>query len=671
MDEPSKVKSRRRISRTFLIWLVSFLYIALATGIALWTADSARDKYPDIVWSLVFGALGASVLACLLMFICWLCCWRNLRRALAGFAIFATLVAVFYTEEDWRGKRAWENCKSQLEGQGVVLDWNKFLPPPVPDDENFYTASTNILLRFKLHDSTNDPDYQAALANPWLRLRITSSNSYPTLGSPIVARIIVTSKIPTDTGDGANTLVVSLHDPAAAERARNLVNTVIGPHIHGVAGSQFYKAEFKSVRPAQIYVQAEIMPSRSDLQTLIPSDTELRGSDSKLRTLISADTQLTGANAVVQKDFEVCLDGSYPKMTADDYLKWSDQYVPAFADIREALKRPYAILPGDYSQPYRMPIPNFITMRALAQTLAQRAQCYLLLGEPDKALPELALIPEVCRILEKPPIGKPETLVEAMINVAISGLYMEVIQQGFQQHIWREPQLAALQKQLVQINLPPYVFEAFREQPARVSRDAEIIPLQRWFSLTPEGKTSWPIEATLLLMPHGWVYQNIIMVVQLEQLAGTGFDPASGTVSPETFDASMKKMQTILKHHSPYHLLANIGIPNYSKAWQTTAYDQTMVNEAQIVCALERYRLAHGEYPETLDALAPQFIATIPQDVIGGQPLHYRRTEDGKFLLYSVGWNETDDGGQPLPHSENGYINDYGQGDWVWPVTEK
>ena len=66
---------------------------------------------------------------------------------------------------------------------------------------------------------------------------------------------------------------------------------------------------------------------------------------------------------------------------------------------------------------------------------------------------------------------------------------------------------------------------------------------------------------------------------------------------------------------------------------------------ARTAIALERYRLAHGEFPESLDALAPQFIAKVPHDVIGGQPLKYRRTADGQFVLYSVGWNETDDGG--------------------------
>jgi hypothetical protein len=78
----------------------------------------------------------------------------------------------------------------------------------------------------------------------------------------------------------------------------------------------------------------------------------------------------------------------------------------------------------------------------------------------------------------------------------------------------------------------------------------------------------------------------------------------------------------------------------------TLAHNQTKVNQARMACALERYRLAHGEYPSTLEALTPQFMDKIPLDLIGGQPPHYRRTDDGKFLLYSIGWSETDHGGQ-------------------------
>jgi hypothetical protein len=88
-----------------------------------------------------------------------------------------------------------------------------------------------------------------------------------------------------------------------------------------------------------------------------------------------------------------------------------------------------------------------------------------------------------------------------------------------------------------------------------------------------------------------------------------------------------------------------------------------------VACALDRYHLAHGQYPDALDALVPRFIETIPRDIIGGQPLHYRRTDGGQFLLYSVGWNETDDGGQ-VALKKDGAI-DTGQGDWVWRYPGK
>ena len=70
----------------------------------------------------------------------WLFSWRTIRRTLIALACFATLIALFYTEENWRGKRAWENCKRELESKGVVLDWSAYIPPPVPDDQNFFKA---------------------------------------------------------------------------------------------------------------------------------------------------------------------------------------------------------------------------------------------------------------------------------------------------------------------------------------------------------------------------------------------------------------------------------------------------------------------------------------------------------------------------------------------------
>ena len=109
---------------------------------------------------------------------------------------------------------------------------------------------------------------------------------------------------------------------------------------------------------------------------------------------------------------------------------------------------------------------------------------------------------------------------------------------------------------------------------------------------------------------------------------------------------------------SPFKIFAAVSVSNFGKVWQTTARNQTLLNEAMVACALERFRLAHGSYPGTLDELAPRFITSLPHDIIGGEPLRYRRVDEpvslggdkstrkNGYVLYSVGWNEKDDSGE-------------------------
>jgi hypothetical protein len=100
------------------------------------------------------------------------------------------------------------------------------------------------------------------------------------------------------------------------------------------------------------------------------------------------------------------------------------------------------------------------------------------------------------------------------------------------------------------------------------------------------------------------------------------------------------------------------------------ALAQVWVDEALIACALERYHLAHGVYPDSLDALAPSCIAAVPHDIMNGDCYHYHLRPDGRFLLYSVGWNQTDDNG--ISAYDKGTVNptDLFKGDWVWPTPK-
>src|SRR5437588_2589404 len=67
----------------------------------------------------------------------WLCSWRGIRRLLIVLAWSATIIALLYGEENWRGRRAWNSYRQGLEARGEQLDFKMLIPQPVPDDQNF------------------------------------------------------------------------------------------------------------------------------------------------------------------------------------------------------------------------------------------------------------------------------------------------------------------------------------------------------------------------------------------------------------------------------------------------------------------------------------------------------------------------------------------------------
>ncbi len=464
--------------------------------------------------------------------------WRFARRLLIALAVFATLIAIFYTEEDWRGKQVWEHRKQQLEAQGMVLDWDQYTPPRVPDDQNFFKA------------------------------------------------------------------------PKMAEWFQK-------DHLDFAA------------------------PFTNELSFLVTN----------------ADRGIVISN----------------QAAAAKFLAWSDPLQPDFDLIRDALKRPCEREDGDYSEPVSIPMPNFVDLRDMAQVLARRTESYLQLDQPEKALAEVTLLNDMRRITEREPTGRPMTLVDAMINVAVAGLYAETVGRGIQNHQWQEPQLATLQEQLGQINLPPFVALAFQCEAASNRRTLETMPLPKLEALIVGNNVTWWLklkEEEYALAPRGWVYRNLAIADTFVSEYRNVFDAQNNLIQPASCEKISHETHAVLSHTPRAYIFIIAQVePNFTRAWQRTAYNQTRASEDEIACALERCRLANGDYPDSLDALAPGYLQSIPHDIINGQPLHYRRTGDGKFLLYSVGWNERDDGGRPEGSNTAGNAG-LATGDWVWPGAE-
>jgi hypothetical protein len=173
-------------------------------------------------------------------------------------------------------------------------------------------------------------------------------------------------------------------------------------------------------------------------------------------------------------------------------------------------------------------------------------------------------------------------------------------------------------------------------------------------------------------MPKGWFYENDVAVSRMaRQSLRTDAEVDRRILSAEVAKRSGEAFANNYQHRAPWNFAASF-CPIFAREAQKFAFIQSSLDLARVACALERHRLAEGEYPATLDVLAPRFIEKLPRDIINGLPLHYRRTDGGRFLLYSVGWNGTDDGGIIVREKNRVHAAlDKDNGDWVWPNPEK
>ncbi len=110
--------------------------------------------------------------------------------------------------------------------------------------------------------------------------------------------------------------------------------------------------------------------------------------------------------------------------------------------------------------------------------------------------------------------------------------------------------------------------------------------------------------------------------------------------------AAAKAIDSRLAQMPPFRarpILANLW--SVETSFTVFARNQAHSQTARTALAVERYRLARGQLPETLSDLLPDYLDEIPTDPFDGQPLRYRQLETG-YVIFSVGsdfWGDTEE----------------------------
>ena len=355
---------------------------------------------------------------------------------------------------------------------------------------------------------------------------------------------------------------------------------------------------------------------------------------------------------------------SPPKDAARDVLAALRKFDAELDELTAAAARPYSVFPVHYEEHINTLLPHLATLKGIAQLARLRAVARL--GADDKA----GALRDVRLGLRLAEAGRSEPItISHLVRIASLQIVMQAVWEGLARHQWTEEQLAELQSALANIRLLDDYSRTIRGERAFSNLMIDELRTGR-MAMSSLGdalgssENQGVVSSAGWVVPGGWFYQNQLTLNRLYQERCL---PLVDATKHRVYARQTREADDVpeLKNRGLYNIFARLLFPAITKIAAKFANGQTTVDLATVACALERHRLATGQYPTQLDLLVPRFIVKIPTDVITGELLKYRRDPDGTFVLYSVGWNETDDGGE-AGVTKSGAATDPNKGDWVW-----
>jgi hypothetical protein len=518
----------------------------------------------------------------------WLFSWRGMRRVFLVLAWTATILALCYGEENWRGRRAWNHYRQAAEARGESFDYAAYIPKPVPDDRNF--AATPFLQSFLL------------------------GNRPVTLTNDLYAR-------------AADHIIAT----RLAEGRR---------HFEDLVAWQLASTALQS-------------------GPLAPPGRKFQSDEADPAARVAAAS--------------VVLEGMKPDEAA-------------FAELRAASTREFSRYPVKYEleKPWFTLIPHLAKIKQVCQRLSLQACAELAAGQTEQALADVRLTVALADSIKSEPF-----LVSILVRIACLHLAIQPVWEGLAEHRWSDAQLQELQARFLSSDFLADMQLSLKAERACGVLMVDLIKKQGLVILDGGSESGDPLRKVVfnglgLVIPSGWYDLEKLNYCALYDAQMKGVvDLAAKTISPSTAESNANALTKAIELTQlirqgaagpsgwPFkallrHRLIASTMPVLEGFVVKIAAAQITADQAALACALERYRLANGQFPEKLEALSPRFMPRQPNDVITGQPFKYRRADDGQFILYSVGWNEKDDGGVPGKS-----LFDKTEGDWVWSYPAK
>jgi hypothetical protein len=310
--------------------------------------------------------------------------------------------------------------------------------------------------------------------------------------------------------------------------------------------------------------------------------------------------------------------------------------------IRSGAKFTKSRYPIDLKKAWDAELPHLSGLRDAGRLLLLQAMARIK-ESPESAVESLTNAFAIAKSLEAEPV-----LISQRVRIALERLSTSTLERMLSLEGLDAGQLSALAAMLREAECPASLHRAYAGERCTGISLFQMSPQERTKTLAGGSRTAPGPAADSKTHDNDFLFYLRTM----ESVVETAKEPF-----PKRLEvAKSLSPQMIRSAKAQKYLLSALLMPPIGAAVEKDGENAGLLRSAQTALAVERYRLAHGKLPETLESLAPTFLKAVPVDPFDGKPIRFKTLSKG-YVVYSIGKDTKDDGGKEEPESSASATN--------------
>jgi hypothetical protein len=362
---------------------------------------------------------------------------------------------------------------------------------------------------------------------------------------------------------------------------------------------------------------------------------------------------------------------------------------------RSGFEQPVIETPLDFTQGPMMKFPLLPCIKPLSRWFSAGTALELRRKDTHRAAEYLR-----AQILLPRTVSRDRTVITEIVRTSTEILARFSTWDALQADGWSDEDLASIQQAWEQQHFALPMCDAFEAEIGDLQTGLDLLHrsndnaftmlygMEEYFPVADSERPAW--ERVVRRWPSGdrisrfierEIYCQIWRFAWLDQYECrylTDWDKVRGLMKSAAREKSYQiaavqvvELESIWANRSLYDRLR---YPNSGSPFKATSMieralrAETERSIALCAVAIKRFELRHGRLPDKLEVMVPEFLEVIPVDWMDGKAIRYRPLSGGGFVLYSVGSDGADNGGDsrivPGIVTKNGWE----RRDFLWPM---